>query len=86
MPIPPAAQTKGSTILVPAGTTRDVEFTAWNPGVWRMHCHKLHHIVNAHAEVPMGYMDHGGMFTLLHVIPKEEHEPWKHPNQKGALS
>ncbi len=85
-PIPPSAQTKGSTILVPSGTTRDVEFTAWNPGVWRMHCHKLHHVVNAHAQVPMGYMEHGGMFTLLHVIPKKELEPWKHPNQKGALS
>jgi hypothetical protein len=54
---------------VPAGTSRDVEFVAWNPGVWRMHCHKLHHIINAHTEIPMGVMDHGGMFTLLHVIP-----------------
>ena len=68
-PIQPSAQTKGSTILVAAGTTRDVEFTAWNPGIWRIHCHKLHHVVNAHAEIPMGYMEHGGMFTLLHVIP-----------------
>ena len=25
-----------------AGTTRDVEFVAWNPGMWRLHCHKLH--------------------------------------------
>ena len=84
--IPPSAQTKGSTILVSAGITRDVEFTAWNPGVWRMHCHKLHHIVNAHAEVPMGYMEHGGMFTLVHVIPKNELAPWTHPHQKGAQS
>jgi len=75
-PIPEQAQIKGSTILVAAGTTRDVEFVAFNPGVWRFHCHKLHHIVNAHAEVPMGIMDHGGMFTLFHVIPKkgENHE------------
>ncbi len=83
-PIPLSAQTKGSTILVSAGTTRDVEFTAWNPGIWRMHCHKLHHVVNAHAEVPMGYMEHGGMFTLLHVIPKNPHEKWEHPSQKEA--
>ena len=85
-PIPQSAQTKGSTILVAAGTTRDVEFTAWNPGIWRLHCHKLHHVVNAHAEIPMGYMEHGGMFTLLHVIPKTSHESWVHPNQQGAES
>ncbi len=83
-PIPSSAQTKGSTILVAAGTTRDVEFTAWNPGIWRLHCHKLHHVVNAHADVPLSYMPDGGMFTLLHVIPKHEHEPWVHPNQKVA--
>ena len=85
-PISPSAQIKGSTILVSAGNTRDVEFTAWNPGIWRLHCHKLHHIVNAHAEVPMGYMEHGGMFTLLHVIPKRTHEPWVHPQSKEAQS
>ncbi|HEB41952.1 MAG TPA: copper oxidase [Candidatus Dependentiae bacterium] len=83
-PIPPSAQTKGSTILVAAGTTRDVEFTAWNPGIWRLHCHKLHHVVNAHADVPLSYMADGGMFTLLHVIPKQKNEPWVHPNQKVA--
>ncbi len=83
-PISPSAQIKGSTILVSAGTTRDVEFTAWNPGIWLMHCHKLHHIVNAHAQIPMGYMDHGGMFTLLHVIPKHPNAPWVHPNSMEA--
>ncbi len=81
-PIPPLAQIKGSTILVPAGSTRDVEFIAWNPGLWRLHCHKLHHIINAHAEVPMGIMEHGSMFTLVHVIPKNKNEPWVHPKQK----
>lgn len=85
-PIPPSAQTKGSTILVAAGTTRDVEFTAWNPGLWRLHCHKLHHVVNAHTEVPLGYMPHGGMFTLLHVIPKQPNEPWIPPNQQVAAN
>jgi hypothetical protein len=73
-PIKSSAQTKGSTIVVSAGTTRDVEFIAWNPGIWRLHCHKLHHIVNAHTQVPMGHMDHGGMFTLLHVIQKIDQE------------
>ena len=80
-PIPPSARRKSSTILVPAGTTRDVEFVAWNPGLWRLHCHKLHHIVNGHADIPMGVMAHGGMFTLVHVIPKDPQAPWRHPRQ-----
>ena len=71
-PIPETAQWPGNTINVPPGTTRDVEFVANNPGVWRMHCHKLHHIINAHADIPMGLMPHGGMFTFLHVIPKDK--------------
>lgn len=80
-PIPEEGQWPGSTINVPPGSTRDVEFVAWNPGVWRFHCHKLHHIVNAHADVPMGIMPHGGMFTLIRVIPKEPGAAWKHPSQ-----
>lgn len=67
-PTPKAAQWPGSTINVPPGTTRDVEFIASNPGVWRLHCHKLHHIINAHADIPMGIMPHGGMFTFVHVV------------------
>ncbi len=68
-PIPEAAQWPGNTVNVPPGTTRDVEFIASNPGVWRIHCHKLHHIINAHADIPMGIMPHGGMFTFVHVVP-----------------
>ena len=71
-PIPESAQWPGNTVNVPPGTTRDVEFRAWNPGVWRIHCHKLHHTMNAHEEVPLGVMSVGGMFTLLHVRPKGE--------------
>jgi hypothetical protein len=50
--------------------------------VWRLHCHKLHHAINAHADVPMGIMPHGGMFTLVHVIPKDPDAPWRHPRQE----
>jgi FtsP/CotA-like multicopper oxidase with cupredoxin domain len=66
-PIPKSAQWPGNTINVPPGTTRDVEFIALAPGLWRIHCHKLHHTVNAHADIPMGIMPHGGMFTFVHV-------------------
>lgn len=80
-PIPETARTKGSTVNVPPGTTRDVEFVAWNPGLWRLHCHKLHHVVNAHTQVPLSTMPHGGMFTIVHVIPKDPKAPWKHPRE-----
>jgi len=78
-PIQPSARIKGSTIQVPSGTTRDVEFVAWNPGLWRIHCHMLHHVINAHTDIPMGIMPHQGMFTIVHVIPKDPKAPWRHP-------
>ena len=69
-PIPESAQWPGNTVNVPPGTTRDVAFVASNPGVWRMHCHKLHHVINAHADIPMGLMPRGGMFTFLNVLAR----------------
>ncbi|EHJ49002.1 multicopper oxidase type 3 [Solidesulfovibrio carbinoliphilus subsp. oakridgensis] len=66
-PIPESAQWPGNTVNVAPGTARDVEFTFTNPGYWHMHCHKLHHVVNAHASVPMGIMGMGGMTMLFDV-------------------
>lgn len=34
------------TVLVPVGSTRDVEFIADAPGDWAMHCHMTHHVMN----------------------------------------
>src|SRR4051812_31304047 len=44
-PIPRSAQWPGNTVSVPAGTTRDIEFIADNPGDSPPHCHKNHHVV-----------------------------------------
>ena len=41
-----AAQWPGTTVLVPVGSTRTVEFIANNPGDWAMHCHMTHHVMN----------------------------------------
>lgn len=82
-PIPQSAQWPGNTINVAPGTTRDVEFVAWNPGIWRLHCHKLHHIMNDHADVPLPIMNHGGMFTIVYVEPRDPKEKWRHPKQDG---
>jgi FtsP/CotA-like multicopper oxidase with cupredoxin domain len=44
--IPQAGRWPETTVLVPVGTTRTVEFTADHPGDWALHCHMLHHIMN----------------------------------------
>jgi manganese oxidase len=51
--IDPSAQWPETTVNVPVGTTRDVEFVADAPGDWILHCHKSHHTMNAMAhDVP----------------------------------
>jgi len=44
--IPASAQWPETTVLVPVGATRDVEFVADAPGDWAMHCHMTHHVMN----------------------------------------
>ena len=43
---PVSAQQPATTVLVPVGTTRTVEFIADNPGDWALHCHMTHHVMN----------------------------------------
>jgi hypothetical protein len=45
-PIPQTAWWPENSANVPVGTTRDIEFTADNPGDWAFHCHKSHHVMN----------------------------------------
>jgi FtsP/CotA-like multicopper oxidase with cupredoxin domain len=45
-PIPEAGRWPETTVLVPVGSTRTVEFVATNPGDWAMHCHMTHHVMN----------------------------------------
>jgi FtsP/CotA-like multicopper oxidase with cupredoxin domain len=47
-----AGQWPETTVHVPAGSTRTIEFTANEPGDWVIHCHMLHHV--------MTQMGHGG--------------------------
>src|SRR5581483_10344863 len=52
-PIADSAQWPETTINVPVGSTRDIEFVADVPGDWIFHCHKSHHTMNAMAhEIP----------------------------------
>lgn len=70
-PIPPSAQYEDVTVAIAPGQVRDIELVAWNPGTWRFHCHILHHIMNAMTDLPMGIAPAEGMFTHLHVEPKQ---------------
>jgi len=45
-PLPVSAQWPQTTVLVPTGSSRDVEFIADAPGDWAMHCHMTHHVMN----------------------------------------
>ncbi|MFA6173517.1 MAG: copper oxidase [Kiritimatiellales bacterium] len=44
--IPAAGQWPETTVLVPVGSTRDVQFVADTPGDWALHCHMIHHLMN----------------------------------------
>lgn len=44
--IPKAGQWPETTVLVPTGSTRDIEFVADVEGDWPMHCHMTHHLMN----------------------------------------
>ncbi len=44
--LPVSAQWPETTVLVPVGSTRDIEFVADAPGDWAFHCHMTHHVMN----------------------------------------
>lgn len=44
--IPPGARWPETTVLVPVGSTRTIEFIADAPGDWVFHCHMTHHLMN----------------------------------------
>ncbi len=44
--VPPAARWPETTVLVPVGSVRVIEFVAAAPGDWPMHCHMTHHVMN----------------------------------------
>jgi manganese oxidase len=43
--VQPSAQFPETTVLVPVGSTRVIEFVPEEPGDWAMHCHMTHHVM-----------------------------------------
>jgi manganese oxidase len=58
--IPESAWVPETTVLVPVGSTRDIEFVGDAPGDWPFHCHMTHHTMNQ-----MGH----GLPNMLGVKP-----------------
>ena len=44
--VPPGARWPETTVLVPVGAVRVIEFLADVPGDWAVHCHMTHHTMN----------------------------------------
>jgi FtsP/CotA-like multicopper oxidase with cupredoxin domain len=44
--IPESGRWPETTVLVPVGSTRTIEFVAEEPGDWALHCHMTHHLMN----------------------------------------
>jgi FtsP/CotA-like multicopper oxidase with cupredoxin domain len=65
--IPPAARIPETTVLVPVGTTRTVEFVARAAGDWALHCHMTHHAMNqmGHDAANLIGADVGGLDARL---------------------
>jgi hypothetical protein len=53
--VPVSAQIRETTVLVPVGSTRVIEFEATEEGDWAMHCHMTHHVMTqmGHGLAPM---------------------------------
>ncbi|AKF03247.1 copper oxidase [Sandaracinus amylolyticus] len=57
--VPSSAQYPETTVIVPVGSTRVIEFTPTEPGDWAMHCHMTHHVMTqmGHGLPPMVGVD-----------------------------
>jgi len=69
-PTPVSAQVRETTVNVPPGTTRDIEFDADLPGDWAVHCHKNHHTMNqmAHDVPNLVNVDQSGIEEKIRAL------------------
>ncbi len=70
--VPKSARWPETTVDMPVGAVRAIEFVADNPGDWAFHCHKSHHVMNAmgHDVPTMIGVDHRGVAERINrLIP-----------------
>jgi len=68
--VPKSARWPETTVDVPVGAIRALEFVADNPGDWAFHCHKSHHVMNAmgHDVPTMIGVDHRGVAEKINRL------------------
>lgn len=68
--VPSSAQVPETTVLVPVGSTRVIEFVPEEAGDWAMHCHMTHHVMTqmGHGLPPMLGADMKGVGKSLRAI------------------
>ncbi len=72
-PIKQSAQIDYATLTMNPCTTRTIEFSAWNPGIWPLYALTTHHCTAQEIAA------HGGMFTLVEVEAEDPEADWCHP-------
>ena len=71
-PVPASARHPETSVLVPVGTVRVIEFVARAPGDWPLHCHMTHHAMNqmGHEAANLIGADTSGIDDKLgHAVP-----------------
>jgi FtsP/CotA-like multicopper oxidase with cupredoxin domain len=68
--VPPSARKPETTVLVPVGSTRTIEFVARAPGDWPLHCHMTHHVMNqmGHGAANLVGADTRGLDATLDAL------------------
>jgi len=70
--VPKSARWPETTVDMPIGSLRAIEFLADEPGDWAFHCHKSHHTMNAmgHNVPTMIGVDHRGIAQkIMNLVP-----------------
>jgi FtsP/CotA-like multicopper oxidase with cupredoxin domain len=71
--VPKSARWPETTVDMPIGALRAIEFLADTPGDWAFHCHKSHHVMNAmgHGVPTMIGVDHRGVAEKINKLLPE---------------
>jgi FtsP/CotA-like multicopper oxidase with cupredoxin domain len=71
--VPLSAQHPETTVLLPVGATRVIEFVPEEAGDWAMHCHMTHHVMNQmghHLPVMLGADTRALDKQMRQVVPR----------------
>ncbi|MBA4190955.1 MAG: copper oxidase [Planctomycetaceae bacterium] len=87
--LPVTAWTAHNNVLVGVAQAYDIEFVAWNPGDWVLHCHMFHHMMNFMSSMAgsmggdmKGMLAGGSMATGMGMITRG---PALNPELGGTL-